>query len=131
MLFRRSVVYLLVTVFLFASSAAEAPSGEGFASLPTFRLLQSGPEQVFSGENPTNAGGSDSLSSDAVTVRADGSFRIYTGEITLSSVQPTGFTYFTQSREAQKELYAFFEKTTGSSASRFILSSLVLRNTHL
>ncbi len=131
MLFRRTVVYLLVTVFLFASSAAEAPSGEGFASLPTFRLLQSGPEQVFSGENPTNAGGSDSLSSDAVTVRADGSFRIYTGEITLSSVQPTGFTYFTQSREAQKELYAFFEKTTGSSASRFILSSLVLRNTHL
>ena len=42
---------------------------------------------------------------DRVTIREDGSFEILCGDLRISSPQPFGWLYYTQSYEAQKDLY--------------------------
>ena len=52
-----------------------------------------------------SAGGAVPATGDRVTIQRDGSFEIDTGKLLLSSPQPFGWLYFTQSYEAQREIY--------------------------
>ena len=126
---KRTAMILCLVLFWAAGALAEAQDDREDAAFPDFGALLRNGGALAPAAELTNAG-TEPMTTDDVTVRADGSFRICTGELTFSSAQPAGFTYFTQSREAQRELYAELERQTGRRASSFIYA-LTQANTHI
>lgn len=126
---KTKVTALLLCILLIFSVSAWAESGipEDWEPADCTRTI---PQELLdaewdadrAGDSAASAGEAVPATADRVVIRQDGSFEIDTGNILLASRQPFGWLYYTQSYEAQKDIY---ERNPG------ILNALVEIECHL